>query len=165
VTLYEKSGNELTARDMYRIIDSFTSSTVGVRNSTMLSVMWRTGLKMNEALSLTVENIDIANCRLEVGRSVPIDDDLLCLLRAWVRMRPAGAEVVFCTTSGKKMSDRSVRTIMTRAAYRAGIGKPAYPTALRYLFARDMEQAGKKLSEIAELMGHKSTRTTAAYLR
>lgn len=164
MTFYIKSDQELTEQDVQRIIATFTSSTTGVRNSVLLTVMWRTGLKVQEALNLTVENVDFENNRLNVGRPVHIETLMLGYLSRWLEMRPPHTNVVFCTTGAKKMSQRSVRTIMSKAALRAGIDKPAYPTALRRLFAIDMERAGKKLSEIADLMGHKSTRTTAAYL-
>lgn len=150
-------------------------STTGIRNRALLTIMWRSGIRVGEALSLTMPNLNMHDRSMRVlhgkgdkartayWRSSADDALARWIDRRWTLRVPRGAPV-FCTTQGGQMADAYVRGLVRRLASECGITKRIHPHIFRHTFAFECEQAGMNITAIASLLGHERISTTHTYL-
>lgn len=148
----------------------------GVRNRALIVLLYRSGLRINEALALKPSDLDMGERSIRVldpktGKPQtrgwhPDADDALC---RWLDTRKAlgignHGTKLFCTLDGGPVSDRYVRNLLHRIAPRAGVDKRVVPHTFRHTFAKELEDAGAPVTTISKLLGHHSIATTAHYL-
>jgi site-specific recombinase XerD len=146
----------------------------GIRNRALVWLLYRSGLRVSEALALRPADVDLARHALRVlhGKGDkattrgfhPTADDALA---RWLDTRRAlgiRGGTLFCTLKGGPVSDRYVRNLLHRLAGQAGIDKRVHPHGLRHTYAAELEAAGLTVSEISKLLGHSSAAVTARYL-
>ena len=134
-------------------------------------VMYGTGLRIDEALSLRVEDIDGARSVLRVQRGkggkpreVKLSPALYGWLRRyWVREQPAKPYVFAKRQTGKPPTQETMRDALRLAAEHASIKKHVTPHVLRHCFATHLLEAGTDVRVVQALMGHSSIHTTARY--
>ena len=148
---------------------------LGVRDRALLELLYATGLRVSELVSLRLEDLDLSARQVRtVGkgrkeRVVPFGQPAAAALGAWLRARasfaPAArdAEIVFLNARAGRLTDRSVRRVLDRAVAEAGVSRHASPHALRHSFATHLLAAGADLRSIQELLGHASLSTTQRY--
>lgn len=153
------------------------------RNAALIAVMWRSGLRVGEALALIPSDIEPSLGMLHVRRGkgrkprrVGIDRGALAVVDGWLRYRDElGLEPgapLFCTfqrdvfgPQGRPLGRAYVQEVLHRSARQAGIEKRVHPHALRHSFAFGLMSEGVNLLTISLLLGHTSTSTTDVYLR
>lgn len=149
-------------------------SRTGVRNRALFTLLYRSGLRISEALALKPSGVDFRQHALRVlhgkgdkattrGFHPSADDALM----RWIDTRKTlGLRngPLFCTLRGGELSDRYVRNLLHRLADEAGIDKRVHPHGLRHTFAVELEQAGTPVTTISKLLGHSSTSVTSRYL-
>ena len=167
----------LTPQEVQRLLDGCSrKAPTGIRNRAMLTLFYRSGLRVSELLALRPSDVDQAKRSLRLldtksGEAQtrgyhPGADDALA---RWLDVRGKlpgirnGAKL-FCTLDGGPMSDDYVRGLLRRLAAKAGIQKRVHPHGLRHTFAVECEAAGMTVSEISKLLGHSSVAVTARYL-
>lgn len=146
----------------------------GIRNRALLTLLYRSGLRISELLSLRPSdvNLDKHSIRLldtKTGDAQtrgyhPTAADALARWLDTRRQLGIGNGRLFCTLQGTPLSDDYVRGLMRRLAAQAGIEKRVHPHGLRHTFAAELDAAGTSLSVISKLLGHHSVPTTARYL-
>jgi len=147
----------------------------GIRDRALLTVMYRAGLRVEEALDLRPVDVDADHGTVTVlhgkgdrRRVVGIDDGALAIVGLWLAERKRlgfnGRQKLFCTLSGGPLSADQVRQMVKRRAAKAGIEKRAHPHALRHTYASDLANEGVPVNEIRQLLGHSSLGTTQIYL-
>lgn len=151
----------------------------GIRNRALLVVMWRAGLRVQEALDLRVRDIDFERGTINVRhgkgdrqRIVGIDAMALAVVERWTTRRSdleiGGASPLFCQiTSGKlgePLSQSYVRQSLKRLALRAGIAKRVHPHGLRHTLASSLANEGHPLHLVQAQLGHSSLATTERYI-
>lgn len=151
-----------------------TRSRTGTRNAALFTVLYRSGLRISEALNLRLKDIDRAGGQITVlhgkgdkRRVVGIDPAGMVFVDRWIEKRgaqPRGAPV-FCTLKGGHMDTAYVRRALRRAAGRAGIEKRVHPHGLRHAHAAELMAEGVPANEIQGQLGHTSLQTTDIYLR
>jgi integrase/recombinase XerD len=165
----------LTPSEVAAIIgECSTRSRTGIRNRGLLTLLYRSGLRISEALALKPVHVDLERhtARVLHGKGDkatvrgfhPSADDALA---RWIDMRRGlGLRngVLFCTLAGDPLSDRYVRNLMHRLAERAGIDKRVHPHGMRHTFADELRAAGMDVGAISKLLGHSSIAVTARYL-
>ncbi len=151
------------------------STAVGLRNRALIAVMYRAGLRIAEALSVRPKDVDTQNCAIRVlfakggkARTVGIDPAALELVTAWSNRRlewcpPPGAPL-FCSSSGRRLTEAYVRRLLPRLGRRAGIERRVHAHGLRHTMASQLREEGVDIGLIARQLGHLSITTTARYL-
>jgi site-specific recombinase XerD len=164
----------LTTDEVHAIIAGCSAKApTGIRNRAMLTLLYRSGLRVSEVLALRPSdvNLDAHTVRVLHGKGDkattrgfhPSATDALA---RWLDMRKgvAGRGTLFCTLAGRPLQAQYVRLMLHRLAADAGIEKRVHPHGLRHTFAWELEQAGVPVSVISALLGHSSIAVTARYL-
>lgn len=142
----------------------------GLRNFCLLVLFLNLGLRVSEALSLRVSDIDWLSGKITVregkggrDRILWLSEDDLAHLQFLRSVRCAGGSHLFCTLAGGRLSDRYVREMVKRYARRAGIEKDVHPHTLRHTFATDLLRDTKNIRLVQKALGHVSLATTMIY--
>jgi len=142
----------------------------GLRNYGLLSVFLNLGLRVSEALSIKIVDLDWMSSKLTVragkggrDRILWLTDADLATLSRWRSVRPVESDYLFCTLAGGKMNDRYVRDFVKRYSLKAGIKKDVHPHTLRHTFATDLLRDSKNIRLVQRALGHVSISTTMIY--
>lgn len=149
-------------------------SRTGIRNRALLTLLYRSGLRISEALALRPSDIDLARhtCRVLHGKGDkatvrgfhPSATDTLARWLDTRRGMGLRAGPLFCTLDGAPVSPQYVRGLLHRLAAAAGIDKRVHPHGLRHTFADELRAAGVDVVTISKLLGHSSIAVTSRYL-
>lgn len=146
-----------------------------LRDRALLELLYATGLRVGELVSLDWEDLDLGAQVVRVlgkggkERMVPFGREAAKALRAWwkewhgVCAPTLEEEPVFLGKRGARLSDRIVRRLIDHHAAAAGVPQGVHPHTLRHTFATHLLEAGADLRAIQELLGHSSLATTQRY--
>jgi integrase/recombinase XerD len=147
----------------------------GLRDRTMIELMYSCGLRVTELVELRTADIDFEEgCLLVYGkgrkeRIVPFGKragDLLLEYAGTVRtgvLRGRMREEFFLSMRGEPLSRKGVWKILKEYAALSGINKNVKPHILRHSFATHLIQNGADLRAVQELLGHADISTTQIY--
>ena len=153
-------------------VAQFLACVNNLKQRTLLSTLYATGLRVSEATHLKVTDIDSQRMTLRVeqgkgqkDRYVMLSCQLLENLRTyWKAVRPEGwlfpGEII-----GHPITRDAVGQTCQRACRLAGLKKPVTPHSLRHAFAVHLLERGTDIRTIQLLLGHRSLSTTARYLK
>ena len=145
-----------------------------VRDGAMLELLYASGLRVTELVSLNVEDVDLNRlailCKGRQGRSRSIDllPEVADRVREYIESaRPAirrdeGESALFLNHRGQRLTRQGFWLILKGYASDAGIGGIT-PHTLRHSFATHQILDGKDLSEVQQALGHVSISTTQVY--
>jgi integrase/recombinase XerC len=139
------------------------------RDVAILELLYATGLRVSELTGLDVDKVDRAEQTVRVlgkgrkERIVPYGGGAARALERYLAPRPAVRGPLFVNARGGRLTDRSVRTVVRRAARSAGVVRRVTPHTLRHTFATHLLDAGADLRAIQELLGHSRLSTTQRY--
>ncbi|MBL9001726.1 MAG: tyrosine-type recombinase/integrase [Phycisphaerae bacterium] len=150
-------------------------SPTGVRNRALIAVLYRSGLRLSEALSLLPKDLDLDAGQIRVlrgkgGRSriVGIDPGASAIVHAWLAVRAAerlGRDTpLFCSLNGLRLTTAYIRRRLPVLARRAGIEKRVHAHGLRHTHAAQLRAEGVDIGIISKQLGHSSIATTVRYL-
>jgi site-specific recombinase XerD len=168
----------LTRDEIERLLRTLGQGPCGLRNRALIVLMWRSGLRIAEALSLHPKDVDrragtVTVLRGKRGkrRQVGVDAYALAVLEQWLAARAqlglTGRAPVFCCvdirTRGKAMYSSYVRDMLKQRAAQAGIQKRVHPHGLRHTMAFELIMEGQPLGVIRDQLGHSQLGTTLRY--
>ncbi len=143
------------------------------RDTAVLTLLYGSGLRISEALSLLVKDAPIKGRDMlrvtgkgDKTRVVPVLPVTAKAVERYLELCPAklGSEdPLFIGVRGKRLSPRIIQLRMARARAALGLPETATPHALRHSFATHLLGAGADLRAIQELLGHASLSTTQGY--
>ncbi len=152
-----------------------TDTPLGLRDRTMLEVIYASGLRVSELVSLKTFNVSMNEGVLRVlgkggkERLVPFGE----VARDWVlrylaQARPVilqgrQTEDLFVTARGQGMTRVMFWVIVKKYAFAAGIAAPMSPHTLRHAFATHLLNHGADLRAVQMLLGHADISTTTIY--
>ncbi|MFN3201874.1 MAG: site-specific tyrosine recombinase XerD [Bradymonadia bacterium] len=156
-----------------------THTALGLRDRTMLEVLYASGLRVTELVTLPIGAVNLEAGYVRVrgkgdkDRLVPLGD----VARGWVeRLLVEGREVVtpvelrrhsnaplFITRLGRAMTRQGFWKLIRRYAQRAGISKSISPHTLRHAFATHLLERGVDLRTLQAMLGHADISTTEIY--
>ncbi|MGA3085537.1 MAG: site-specific tyrosine recombinase XerD [Thermodesulfobacteriota bacterium] len=152
-----------------------TESPRGVRDAAMLEVLYATGLRVSELISLTLDQLELeAHLIRTIGkgskeRLVPIGKAATrCLMDYLEKGRPPllkhpMAPWVFLNNRGDRLSRQGFWKILGQYGRQAGILKKISPHTLRHTFATHLLEGGADLRSIQTMLGHADISTTQIY--
>ncbi len=147
----------------------------GMRDRAMLELMYATGLRVSELLSLKFRNVNMQNGLITVygkgnkQRSVPVSSFALEFLRKYMdgpRKRVKGSkdtDIIFLNRDGKALSRTYFFMQVKRYAEEKGIDSSVSPHTLRHCFATHLLENGASLRAVQEMLGHSNIATTQIY--
>ena len=150
-------------------------SSIGVRNRALLTVLYRTGVRISELLAVRLKDLDLEAVALTIlhgkgdkRRVVGLDGGAAAILGLWLERRKKlglnGRHFVFSTLRGQPIHTAYIRTLLPRLAKRAGIAKRVHAHGLRHTFAAELAHEGTAINLIQRQLGHSSLATTSVYL-
>ena len=157
----------LAATEVSRLLSCVRS----MKHRTFLLTLYAAGLRVSEAASLRIPDIDsermllrIASGKGQKERLVPFSPRLLQILRDyWKQIR--SPEYLFPgKTFEAPISPATIQMTCKQAATKAEISKNVTPHTFRHSYATGLLEAGVDLLTISRLLGHKSCMTTMIYL-
>ena len=135
------------------------------RDYLMLRVLWRTGVRVNELLTITPRDIEPNNNVINVTkakggkqRMVHLDAETIKMLAEYVSAQQLPDDRPIFT-----LKQRQVRNIVKR--YGSVIGKDAHPHTFRHSYAIHCVRNGWDIRRLQQVLGHSSLNTTAVYLK
>lgn len=143
----------------------------GLRNYSMMLLMYRAGLRVSEIVNLREQDIDWQQGDIKVvdgkggrDRIIPMELWVVDALKQWRGIKPKSMQF-FCTLKGGKINDRYIREFVKRYGDKAGIkkSKGVHPHMLRHTFATELLGRGFNIREVQELLGHSDLSTTMIY--
>lgn len=166
----------LTFQEVDRLLSApDTGRPLGVRNLAMLEVLYATGIRVSELISLRLEDLN-----LEVGylscmgkgskeRIVPLGRKAIERLQQYLRdVRPGltrrgESRFLFTNRNGSKMSRQGLWKILKGYGAAAGIQRHLSPHVLRHSFATHLLERGADLRSVQMMLGHADISTTQIY--
>jgi integrase/recombinase XerD len=148
---------------------------LGLRDRALLEVLYASGLRAAEIVSLRLENVLNEERLLRVigkgnrERLVPVGDKAVKAIDQWLKSgRPKLVKVktggeLFLGAHGRRLTTARVWQIVQEMAKLAGLKKKIWPHLLRHSFATHLLSHGADLRAIQEMLGHASLATTQIY--
>lgn len=148
----------------------------GVRDRAMLELLYATGIRVSELLSLKVEDMNLGMeyvvCHEKSkDRIIPFGSaakEALTVYLEKTRGNMVGEgdnEYLFVNCSGKPMSRQGFWKLLKKYAKNAGIQADITPHTLRHSFAAHLVANGADLKSVQEMLGHSDISTTQVYAR
>ena len=147
----------------------------GLRDKAMLELLYATGVRVTELISLKLSDIHMAMnyivCRDgDKERVIPFGENAKGALNRYLKNGREGllkgqeSEYLFINCSGKMMSRQGFWKLVKQYAAKAGISCDITPHTLRHSFAAHLVQNGADLKSVQEMLGHSDIATTQVYL-
>ncbi|OGI35930.1 MAG: hypothetical protein A2259_00700 [Candidatus Moranbacteria bacterium RIFOXYA2_FULL_43_15] len=143
----------------------------GLRFRTLVEVLLGTGMRISEALSLNIKDIDFQTREcLVIGkgnkqRPVFFSEDAIYWIKKYLDRRIDKNPALFITTGKipKRLTNQDLTRYFKRQRLIAGINKKVTPHCLRHCFATHLAMNGAPFTEIKTLCGHSRLETTITY--
>lgn len=177
ITLSKTPGREIHALEpdeIARMSEPQTSSINDLRDSAIVNVLFSTGMRVSELLSLKRADINLERGEFSVRgkgnkvRPVFLTEDATAALKKYLQLRTDKNPYVFTqhhqkTNRSVPLSARGIQRCLNRLAKLAGIVKPVSPHKLRHSFATELLRNGADLRAVQAMLGHSSITTTQVY--
>jgi integrase/recombinase XerC len=152
-----------------------TSTPQGQRDRAMLELLYASGLRVSEIVSLDLGSVNIEARDIRVWgkgskeRMVligkPAASALIMYLREGRRqlLGNSRTDALFINRYGKRLSERFLQKAISKYAIEAGLDKRVFPHMVRHSFATHLLDGGADLRVVQELLGHANLSTTQIY--
>ncbi len=153
-----------------------TSNSHGMRDRTMLEVLYATGLRVSELVGLKILEVDLESSFLRTlgkgskERIVPLGDSAIDYLETYLReARPhflrarLANPFLFLTQQGGPMTRQYFWQLIVRYGRKCSLNKKLSPHVLRHSFATHLLENGADLRAVQVMLGHSDISTTQIY--
>ena len=159
----------LTKAEIVRLLEA----TQNFKHQLLLSLMYGSGLRVSEAVSLKIAQLDCLGRKILVKSGKGAKDRLtllskksIDLLNRYWPLLPGNQTYLFAGVGHQgHLTSRSAEKFFKQALNRAGIKKSAGCHSLRHSFATHLLEKGTELNVIQKLLGHENIKTTQIYAR
>ena len=164
--------------EVSRLLNSIDKNSIlGFRDFFLYSMLYRIGLRIGEAISINIKDIDFEKQILNIHgkgrreRKLPLLPDLMDILEKWLvyRTRLYGAnqlDALFISKKGNRLSIRTAQDNFQKIVTKAGPFsiKKVTPHSLRHAFATHAIEGEQDIFVLKAIMGHASIKSTEIYL-
>jgi len=159
-------------QDLREVIDIKKAN--GIRDRLIVELLYSSGIRANELLSLSENLFDLERRQLKVAagkqpRMVFFSERAREYYMRYIEAKKEkyrerySPDILFVNGSGTRLSDRSLRRIIDRYVVKAGLVKEISPHTFRHTFGVYMLEHGMNILYLQELMGHVSIESTRVY--
>lgn len=144
-----------------------------MRDRAIYELIYSSGLRLNEVVSLNTVDVDIAEGAVKVSgkgakeRIVPVGNLAIRALKAWLPARSlmaaADERAMFVGRHGRRLGARNVQKRLNQLAAMNGVQRRVHPHMLRHSFATHLLESSGDLRAVQELLGHANLSTTQIY--
>lgn len=147
----------------------------GHRNAAIIEMLYGSGLRVSELVTLKISNIFFDDRYMKVEgkgskeRLVPLSEATYRALQLWwidrnsLNIPHESADFLFLNRRGKPLTRVMIFTIVKELAQKAGVQKNISPHTFRHSFATHLLEGGADLRVVQQLLGHESILTTEIY--
>ena len=159
--------NPFDVRKLLSVIDD-------IRDRALFLLLLRTGIRIGEALGLTLNDLDIKGRKVHLyegeknsmGRVGYLSDDAVFAIKLWLRRRDKSKEFIFYGKSHGHLCYSTGRGLFVKYLNMAGLDQKGYTVhCLRHTFASELLNAGMRLECLQQLLGHQDIEVTRRYAR
>jgi len=154
--------------------NNFAEGYDGIRDRTIIEMLYLTGMRRAELINLRINDVDLNEATVRVTgkrnkqRIIPLVQSFLPRLAEYLKFRrEAGVREIndwfFITSKGNKLYDKYVYNVVNRYLEMVTTVDKKSPHILRHTFATHMLNRGADLNSIKELLGHASLSATQVY--
>lgn len=153
----------------------FGEGFAGLRNRLLMELLYCTGMRRSELISLKITDIDFSSNQIKVlgkgnkERLIPIARHLVGLLESYIHQRSfeeleVGNLYLLITDKGKQLYPGFVYNLVKKYLSAVTTLEQRSPHVLRHTFATHLSNSGADLNAIKELLGHSSLAATQVYM-
>lgn len=165
----------LTPREVECLLEQPNSSDLkGQRDKAMLEVLYATGIRVTELISIKISDVNLHSGYIKVKkknkeRTIPVGNVALKCLSDYVEnVRPLlikteEEETLFINANGQKMTRQGFWKILKQYKDQAKIEKELTPHTIRHSFAVHLLQNGAEVKMVQEILGHTDVASTLMY--
>lgn len=173
--LQKKLPRALSIEEVDMLLDIPLVTPFDYRNKAMLELMYGAGLRVSEAVSLTINQVDLEHGLLRImgkgrkEREIPIGEYGIYYLKLYLEQRcfliKKGRQVdaLFLNNHGKQITRQGFFKILKSLLIEKGLNPDLSPHTLRHSFATHLLSRGADLRSIQEMLGHSDISTTKIY--
>ena len=172
---WERIPKVLSLEDVMALLDARTDTSTFLRDSAMLELLYSSGLRVSELVSLKIGSINFEAGFLRVmgkgskERVVPINSRALDKIKKYIKeLRPAilkkrQSDYLFITRRGGAMTRQRFWQTIKKCGRQAGV--ELSPHTLRHCFATHLLEGGADLRSVQKMLGHSDISTTQIYTK
>ena len=160
----------LTSTEIDRLLKAVGSNRYAARDSAMVLVAYRHGLRASELVDLRWDQVDFDHARLHVRRvkqgtpsTHPIGGDEMRMLRKLAREQNPSSPFVFTSERGSPFTTAGFARMIQRAGEAAKFAFKAHPHMLRHACGFALANAGHDTRSLQAYLGHKNIQHTVRY--
>lgn len=165
----------LSISEVNKLLNIPLNSEFDYRNKAMLELMYATGLRVSELVSIEYSNIDFENSIIRINgkgkkeRIIPLGEVASYYLKVYLSdyrsklLKRNTYNQVFLNNHGKPITRQGFNYILENIRELTGIEKEITPHVLRHSFATHLLEGGADIRSIQEMLGHENISTTNIY--
>lgn len=171
----KKLPESLTTREIVKLLKQpKTTDLKGIRDKAMLELLYATGIKVSEIITLTTRDIDIHGGMLNCSsgknkRYIPVGNEAIDALEEYLKkarsymVKDNKVKTLFVNCSGTPLTRQGFWKILRGYAESAGIKTEINAQTLRNSFALHLLENGADINAVSEMLGHGDVVTTRMY--
>lgn len=165
----------LSISEVNKLLNIPLNSEFDYRNKAMLELMYATGLRVSELVSIEYSNIDFENSIIRINgkgkkeRIIPLGEVASYYLKIYLSdyrsklLKRNTYNQIFLNNHGKPITRQGFNYILENIKELTGIEKEITPHVLRHSFATHLLEGGADIRSIQEMLGHENISTTNIY--
>ena len=165
----------LTISEVDKLLSFDLKTNYDFRDKCILEMLYSTGLRISELVSLKLENINLDESLIKVmgkgskERIVPFNETTREYLNKYIKeirpnmLKQNQTDYLYLNNHGKNLTRQAIFKMIKKRTLNAGIKKEISPHTLRHSFATHLLAGGADIRFIQELLGHESISTTEIY--
>jgi integrase/recombinase XerC len=154
--------------------DFYSDDFPGVRDLLIIYMLYSTGIRRDELITLKTDNIDLQRCQIKVTgkrdkeRIIPFPSEMGPVIQKYLRTKNNAfsnykEETLFITDNGKALYGNYVYRTVKKHLLRVSSLNKLSPHILRHTFATHLLNNGADLNSVKELLGHSNLAATQIY--